>query len=301
MPKAVVLDGFGPPDVLTWTDVPLPEPGPGQVRIRVHAAGVSPTDLAIRSGHLKAFALPPRAVLGFEAAGTVDALGPGVTGASVGDEVAALLLELGGYAEYALAATWTPKPPNVPWADAAALPSSAEAAAGVLRELAVHEGQSLVLFGGAGAVGIIATQLAAARGVRVLSVVRSPADADLARALDATPVVAGPDLIARIRAEGPVDAVFDAAGTGVLADAIALAGSPGRVLTLSDPHARDFGVRLSSPTPQRAPGALAEAMSLLAEGRLRMRERITMPLPEAAQAHRRLESGAVRARIVLVA
>src|SRR6185312_9979865 len=151
MPKAAVLDGYGPPEVLTWSDVPLPEPGPGQVRIRVRAAGVSPTDLAIRSGHLKAFPLPDRGgVLGFEVAGPVDALGPGVTGVAAGDGVAALLTGLGGYAEYALASVWTPKPPGVSWVDAAALPSSAEAAAGVLNQLAVPAGGRLVLFGGGG-------------------------------------------------------------------------------------------------------------------------------------------------------
>ena len=92
MPKAVVLTKYGPPDVLVWSDVPLPEPGPGQVRIRVKAAGVSPTDLKIRRGDLKAvFPLPPEAVLGFEASGVVDALGPSVSGVKEGDEVASLL------------------------------------------------------------------------------------------------------------------------------------------------------------------------------------------------------------------
>jgi NADPH:quinone reductase-like Zn-dependent oxidoreductase len=77
MPKAVVLTKYGPPDVLVWSDVPMPEPGPGQVPIRVNAAGVSPTDPKIRRGDLDAvFPVPARSVLGFEAAGVVDALGP---------------------------------------------------------------------------------------------------------------------------------------------------------------------------------------------------------------------------------
>src|ERR1700729_4057818 len=98
MPKAVVLTQYGPPDVLVWKDVPMPAPGPGQVRIRVKAAGVSPTDPKIRRGDLEAgFPLPPDAVLGFEAAGVVDALGPSVSGVREGDEVASLLLGLGGY------------------------------------------------------------------------------------------------------------------------------------------------------------------------------------------------------------
>jgi len=88
-------------------------------------------------------------VLGFEAAGTVDAVGPGVTGTAAGDAVTALLFGLGGYAEYALASIWTRKPQAVSWTNAAALPSSAEAAVGVLRQLNVTSGQTLLLFGAA--------------------------------------------------------------------------------------------------------------------------------------------------------
>ena len=100
IPKAVVLTGYAPPDVLVWRDVPLPEPGPGQVRIRVKAAGVSPTDAKIRRGDVQAvFPLPPEAILGFEAAGVVDAIGPSVSGVHVRDDVASLLAGLGGYAE----------------------------------------------------------------------------------------------------------------------------------------------------------------------------------------------------------
>src|SRR6185312_6166716 len=110
MPSAIVMTGYGPPEVLKWAGVPLAEPGAGQIRIKVRAAGVGPTDLALRAGYLKAIPLPPNAVLGFEAAGTVDAVGTGVTGTSVGDGVTALLLGLGGYAEYGVASIWTRKP-----------------------------------------------------------------------------------------------------------------------------------------------------------------------------------------------
>ena len=91
MPNAVVMTAYGPPEVLKWAQVPLPEPGEGQIRIKVQAAGISPTDLVLRAGYLKAWPLPPDAVLGFEAAGTVDAVGPGVTGTSAGDAGAAVL------------------------------------------------------------------------------------------------------------------------------------------------------------------------------------------------------------------
>src|SRR5258706_15804072 len=213
MPNAVVMTGYGPPEVLKWAGVPLPEPGEGQIRIKVRAAGISPTDLALRAGYLKDIPLPPDAVLGFEAAGTVDAVGPGVTGTSAGDAVAALLFSLGGYAEYAVAPVWTGKPDAVSWIDAAALPSSAEAAAGVLRQLDVKGGETLLLFGGGGSVGIIATQLAVARGVTVISAVGEHDDT-LARELGATPVRYGAGVAGRVRALGPGDAVFDAAGPG---------------------------------------------------------------------------------------
>ena len=258
MPNAVVMTGYGPPEVLKWAQVPLPEPGEGQIRIKVKAAGISPTDLALRAGYLKDIPLPPDAVLGFEAAGTVDAAGPGVTGTSAGDAVTALLFGLGGYAEYAVASIWAPKPDAVSWTDAAALPSSAEAAVGVLRQLNVQRGETLLLFGGGGSVGIIATQLAVAAGVTVISVVGEHDEA-LARELGATPVRYGAGLAGRVRALGAVDAVFDAAGRGVLADAIAL----------------------------------------LADGRLRLRAHQSMPMQQAAEAHRQLETGTVHQRIIL--
>ena len=299
MPSAIVMTGYGPPEVLEWAAVPLTEPGEGQIRIKVKAAGISPTDLALRAGYLKAdIPLPPNAVLGFEASGTVDAVGPGVTGASPGDAVTALLFTLGGYAEYATASIWTRKPDAVSWTDAAALPSSAEAAVGVLRQLNVKSGETLLLFGGGGSVGIIATQLAVAQGVTVISAVGEHDDT-LARELGANPVRYGPGLTDRVRARGAVDAVFDAAGQGVLADAVALAGGPERVITLSDPAAADYGVTLSQPTPDRAPGALDQTIALLADGRLRLRAHKTMPMQQAAEAHRQLESGSVHERIIL--
>ena len=197
-----------------------------------------------------------------------------------------------------MASIWARKPDSVSWTDAAALPSSAEAAAGVLRQLNVKSGETLLLFGGGGSVGIIATQLAVAQGVTVISAVGEHDDA-LARELGATPVRYGAGLPGRVRTLGAIDAVFDAAGKGVLADAIALAGGPERVITLSDPAAADFGVMLSEPTPDRAPGALDETIALLADGRLRLRAHKSMPMQQAAEAHRQLESGDIHERIIL--
>jgi NADPH:quinone reductase-like Zn-dependent oxidoreductase len=300
MPKAVVLTQYGPPDVLVWKDVPMPAPGPGQVRIRVKAAGVSPTDPKIRRGDLEAvFPLPPDAVLGFEAAGVVDALGPSVSGVREGDEVASLLLGLGGYGEYALASSWTPKPPNVSWSDAAALPASAEAAVGILKQLGVSRGETVLILGAAGSVGMIATQLAVSQGAMVIGAA-SPRDHDLVRHLGGVPIIYGAGLAARVREISPsVDAVLDAAGKGQLQDAINLAGGPARVMTLADDHAADLGVALSAPTPDRAPQAVDQTMPLLASGALRLRRQRQLPLRDAAEAHRLLENGQAHEKLVL--
>jgi NADPH:quinone reductase-like Zn-dependent oxidoreductase len=302
MPKAVVLTKYGPPDVLVWRDVTMPVPGPGQVRVRVKAAGVSPTDPKIRRGDLAAaFPLQPDAVLGFEMSGVVDAVGPSVSGVGEGDEVACLLLGLGGYGEYAIASSWTPKPPNVSWRDAAALPASAEAAVGTLKQLGVVPGETLLVLGAGGSVGMIATQLAVSLGVTVIGAA-SPREHDLVRDLRGLPVSYGPGLVDRVRQIAPsVHAVLDAAGKGELPDAITLSGGPARVITLADEHAADLGVALSAPTPTRAPEALDQTMPLLASGALRLRRQRRLPLADAAEAHRLLENGGVHEKLVLEA
>jgi NADPH:quinone reductase-like Zn-dependent oxidoreductase len=300
MPKAVVLTQYGPPEVLIWSDVPMPEPGPGQVRIRIKAAGVSPTDPKIRRGDLAAvWRLPPNAVLGFEMAGVVDALGPSVSGVKEGDEVATFQLSLGGYGECALVSSWTTKPASVSWSAAAALPASAEAAVGTLKQLRITPGETLLVLGAAGSVGVIATQLAVAQGVSVIGAA-SPRDHDLVRDLGAIPVSYGPGLADRVRQYVPsVDAVLDAAGKGGLPDAIALAGGPARVITLADEHAADLGVAFSFPGPDRAPEAVGQTMPLLASGALRLRRQRELPMACAAEAHRLLESGEAHEKLVL--
>src|ERR1700682_3249195 len=265
MPKAVVLTGYGPPDVLVCEDVALPEPGLGQVRIRVKAAGVSPTDAKIRGGYVQAvFPLPPEAVLGFEAAGVGGAIGPSGSVRNVGVNCASLLAGLGGYAEYVLASSWTPKPANVTWSDAAALPVAAEAAVGILKQLRVKRGETLLVLGAAGSVGMIATQLAASWGVTVIGAA-APRDQDLVRSLGAVPLARG----------------------------------PARVMTLADQQAPDLGVAFSVGTPDRAPEALDQTMPLLATGTLRIRRERQLPMEQAAEAHRLLENGDTHEKLIL--
>jgi NADPH:quinone reductase-like Zn-dependent oxidoreductase len=165
MTRAILLDDYGSPDVLRLGEVEVGSPGPGQIRVTVRYAGVGPTDLAIRAGHLRAvFPAGPGAVLGFEAAGVVESVGSGVVDVAAGDEVAVFLPRLGGYADLVVADFWVHKPTSVTWTDAAALPASGEAAVRVLDQLTVVEGETVLLLGGAGAVGTVAIQLAVSRG-----------------------------------------------------------------------------------------------------------------------------------------
>ena len=129
--KAVIIDEFGGPEVLRVGDWEMPEPDAGQVRVRVRAAGVNGVDAAIRSGAAQqTFPTKLPTVLGLEIAGVVDASGPNVDGLAVGDEVLGFA-DGGGYAEYALATTVAPKPAELGWAEAAALPIADPAAFGL--------------------------------------------------------------------------------------------------------------------------------------------------------------------------
>lgn len=299
MSHAVVLTAFGPPSVLQPGEVEVPAPGPGRIRVAVRFAGVGPTDLPIRAGFLKAFPVDVGSVLGFEAAGVVDAVGEGVDDVAPGDEVAVFLPGLGGYAEHVLASFWVVKPSTVSWEDAAALPASGEAAARTLAELDLKAGETLLVLGGLGSVGTIATQLAVARGARVVAAVRST-DFAAVEKLGAVAVAYGPELLEQVRsAVGTVDAVLDAAGKGGLEEAITLIGGTARIITLSDHRAGELGVRLSGPDADRIPEALAEAMNALASGTLTLRPQTSVPLDQAADIHAQLEAGTLRSKALL--
>jgi NADPH:quinone reductase-like Zn-dependent oxidoreductase len=266
--------------------------------VAVRHAGVGPTDLAVRAGYLDAeFPVRPGGILGFEAAGTVEAVGDEVSDVVVGDEVAVHLPEsLGGYAELVVAGSWVRKPTGLSWPAAAALPASAEAAVRGLALLGLKEGETLLLLGGNGSVGALATQLAVASGVEVITTVR-PDDADEVTARGAVAVDYHQPLRDAVRS--PVDAVLDASGRSDLEAAVALAGGPARVVTLSDPRAGQFGVTLSAPDPATVPAALAEAVARVEDGTLTVREPTVVPLAEAAEVHTGLEVGTLRGKVVL--
>lgn len=299
MTHAVALTGFGNPEVLRPIDVAVPDPGPGQIRVALRLAGVGPTDLALRSGRLKAFGVQEGTLLGFEGAGTVESVGAGIDDVAPGDEVAVFLPGVGGYAELAIAEFWVRKPATVSWEDAAALPASGEAAVRVLDQVSVADGDTLLVLGAAGSVGTIVTQLAIARGATVIAAVR-PADFETVKGFGAVPVAYGTDLVANVRARAThVDAVVDAGTHSDLGAAVTLTGGPERVVTLTGSSGAALGVRLSGPEPDGIFDALSEAMSRLADGRLVLRSRTVIPLDAAAEAHRRLEAGE-RSKFLLV-
>ncbi len=296
MTRAILLDRYGSPEVLRLGEAEVGAPGPGQIRVAVRYAGVGPTDLAIRAGHLSAvFPAGPGSVLGFEAAGVVEQVGPEVLDVAEGDEVAVFLPRLGGYAGLVVADFWVAKPASVAWTDAAALPASGEAAVRVLDQLAVTPGETLLLLGGAGSVGVIATQLAVSRGATVVAAVR-PADFPLVERLGATPVDYAVPLADAV---GAVDAVFDAAGKSDLRAAVALAGGAQRVITLSDPRGPQLGVALSGVLPEGVNAALNLVMTRLAAGELTLQPQTVAPLADAARVHAELETGQLRSKALL--
>jgi NADPH:quinone reductase-like Zn-dependent oxidoreductase len=301
MSTAITYSRYGAPDVLAVTPADIPQPGPGQVLIRVRAVAVNPIDLKIRSGRMDGI-FPVRfpVLPGWDVAGVVEAAGAGV-GPGRGDEVFGVA-SVGGYSEYALLDRPVAKPGGLSWEGAAAVISVGEAAFRVLKHLGLKAGQTLLILGAGGSVGTIAVQLAAARGITVIG---TAAGGDLERlgGLGATAVRYGDGWADRVRAVAPggVDAVFDAAGAGLLADAIALAGDAARVITIADDNAADHGVRFTGADPaDRAPEALPELAALMAEGRLAVPIWRTYPLARAAQAHADLEARRNNGKIVLL-
>ncbi|MFE5913435.1 NADP-dependent oxidoreductase [Streptomyces wedmorensis] len=307
--EAIVYEEFGGPEVLRHaTGVAVPEPDPGEVRVKVAAVGLNPVDWKRRYGWVEEFyptTFP--AVPGLEFAGTVDALGEGVTDLAVGDEVLGWT-RTGAYAEYAIAGTVAPKPAGLSWAAAASLPVAGETAQRVLDLIGVREGETLFLHGAAGVVGSVAVQLAVAAGITVVGSASESNHAYL-RELGAVPVAYGDGLADRVRAAAPdgVDAVFDAAGHGVLPVAIELLGGEGtadknRIATIAATDAAEFGITFSGVTgaPDAVRRGLTAQARLAAEGALAVRLADTLPLKEAARAQELSESGHVRGKLVLI-
>jgi NADPH:quinone reductase-like Zn-dependent oxidoreductase len=295
--KAMRIDTFGGPEVLHEAEVDIPEPGPGQVRVRVRAAGVNPFDYKVRSGAMEAVSKTPLPkILGLEVAGTVDAVAPDVTGFAVGDDVFGWS-DSGAYAEYSLMSRAAIKPADLEWEIAVALPVAGETSERVLDQLKLTSGETLLIHGAAGAVGTVAVQLALARGAKVIGTA-SAANHEYLASLGAIPTEYGAGLVERVRALAPdgVDAVFDVAGKGALPDSIELRGGTDRIVTIADPSAFGLGVIFSSGGGTVDLSGLADRA---AKGELVVAISGVYPLADVAAAHRVIEAGHARGKLVL--
>ena len=298
--RGIQFSQFGGPEVLELVELPDPEPGPGQIRVAVRTAGVNPIDWKVRSGAMGGD-LPKRT--GQEVAGVVDELGDGVTGVAVGDAVFGGAAGGGGAAELALVENYARVPAGLDFVGAAALPVAVETAARTLDVLGVSSGQTIVINGASGSVGIAAVQFARARGARVIGTA-SAANQEWVREFGAEPTTYGEGLAERVRALAPdgVDRALDASGGGALPALVELTGSPDRVVTIADyAGAQETGVAFSGGMgPERAWHALADAAELIEAGRFRLPVAQTFPLSDIAEAHRVSESGHPRGKLVLI-
>ncbi|MFF5227717.1 NADP-dependent oxidoreductase [Dactylosporangium sp. NPDC000521] len=303
--KALRYSEYGPSSVLHVVDVDPPQPGPGQVRIAVRAVGINPFDWKVRSG-LFGDTTPTRlpVIPHGDVSGVVDAVGPVAEGSEpdvrIGDEVFGLAAG-GGAAEHAVLKLWVAKPAAMPFEEAAGLPGVVEAAGRALALLGLEKGQTLVVNGAAGGVGIAATQLAVARGATVIGTASERNHAFL-RSLGATPVTYGEGMPDRIRAAAPqgVDLALDAAGRGAVAGLITLTPAPSDVVSLVDFDAPTLGARVTDGSEGRAWRTLEEAAELFRQGRFTMPVERVFPLSEAAAAHDLSQSGHVRGKVILV-
>lgn len=263
--KALQFDRFGSPDVIVLRDVPAPEPGPGQIRIAVQACGLNPADWHVVDGLLADHLPPLPRGLGFEVAGTVDALGEGVAGVGIGDRVfgpAAFHGPTAGAAEYALMPAWARIPESLTAEQAAALPMAAETAWRALGDLDVRPGELLLVHGAGSTVGEAAVRFALHRGIRVIATA-GPARAAALEKIGAQVTAYGHGMAERVRAlaAGRVDRALDTTPAGGRIDRadqpspaggslptlIELTGAPDRVLTVSDfAAAAELGVRTTT-------------------------------------------------------
>lgn len=317
----------GGPEVLSFDELPDPEPGPGQVVVRAAAAGVNFIDTYRRSGR---YPVPFPHVVGAEGAGVVAAVGAGVTEVAVDDRVAWLDGTSGSYAELVVldAARAVPVPVGVDLEAAAALMLQGVTAQYLVSSTApVTAGQDLLVHAGAGGVGLLLTQLAVARGARVLSTVSSEAKAELSRGAGAAEVLRydllgdlTAELPAWVRAHAPqgVQTVFDGVGAATFEASLAsvatrgtlvlFGGSSGAVAPFDPMRLEHSGsLYLTRPSLRHyvesrteLVGRTDELFGLVAEGALDVRVGLRLPLGQAADAHRALESRATTGKVLLI-
>jgi NADPH:quinone reductase len=309
MARAIGITRPGGPEVLEVVDRPVREPGEGEVRLRVAAAAVNPTDIGLRN--LGGGDLDPPWTPGMDAAGTVESLGPGVTGFAVGDQVMAAVSprrpEGGAQAELLVvpAASVVPIPDGATLSEAATLPMNGLTAMLGLDRLGLGAGDTLAVSGGAGLLGSYVIGLAHERGLRVIADAK-PDDEDLVRGFGADVVVPrSDDFAAAVRAVEPdgVAAVYDtallnAAAFGAIRDGGGLAvvrgwdgSEPPRGITVVPVMVREVLERTDW---------LEQLRALASAGRLRLRVAGTFVPEQIAEAQRVMDAGGLRGRAVIV-
>jgi len=312
--KEVVATAFGGPEVLSVIDVPVRQPHPGEVLIEVRAAGTNPVDYKQFSGAMGSNpdSLPIHP--GREAAGVVTEVGDGAEGPAgpihAGDEVVAFRIA-GGYAGEVVvpASAVVPKPTTLSFEQAAGMMLTGTTAAHALKVIRLSAGETVLIHGAAGGVGLMAVQLAAGAGARVIGTASEGSHA-LLREFGAEPVTYGPGLEERIRAlaAGGVDAAFDAVGGDEALDtSLAVVPERDRIVTaLASPRAFSEGIKVIGGAPGADPGtevrdqARLDLVGLADDGKLRVVVAATYPLAEAAAALRSLATGHTHGKIVLI-
>ena len=313
--RAVVLKGFGGLEMLEERDLPVPEPGPGEVLVRNLAVAVNPVDAKIRAAGRWAGVEPPF-VLGYDAAGVVAKVGPGVKDLKEGDEVYYTPEIFGNphgtYAEYTPvpAGIVAKKPKNLSFAEAAAIPLAGGTAwEAVVRRLAGRPGETVLVMGGAGGVGSFAVQFAKAAGAYVIATasaenlpVLKELGADLA--LD----YRGPwaeEVLKATEGQG-VDAAFETAGESLVERVIPVVRPFGRIATILPPQGNLSGLYTKNQTLYgvfltRERKRLLEMRPLFERGLARplIAEVLPFSLENLRKAHARMDSGHGRGKIVL--
>lgn len=296
--RAYGFTSVGGPEREAFFDVPEPTPDEGELLVRVRAAGVNPGDWRMREG---AYGNVAPAVLGREVAGTVEAVGPGVEGFAVGDEVFGGCPGMtGGFAPLAVvtAGFAAHRPSTVAPESAAVLPVAAGTAYDALVALDLPEGATLLVNGAGGGVGLAVVQLARARGLRVVGTA-SPAKHALLQQLGTLPVAYGDGVAERVRAVAPegVDGLFDLVGGDALR-AVAALVDPKRLRSVADkPLAKELG---GDEVPrERTTAVLSALVRLVAEGALDPYVTDVRPFEEAPAAMRAVEGGHALGKVAL--
>jgi NADPH2:quinone reductase len=320
MTHAIVARQAGGPEVLEYADVDQPVPGPGQLLVKVSATGVNFIDTYKRSGTYK---VPYPFTPGSEAAGTVEAVGDGVSGFAIGDRIATAE-GVNCYADYALvdADKALPVPPGLDDLTAAALPLQGLTAHYLINStFKVEAGHNVLLHAGAGGVGLLLIQLLKAKGARVITTVSTDEKEGLALDAGADNVLRYDGFAERVRdlTDGRgVDVVYDGVGKdtfdGSLSSlrvrgTLALFGAASGPVPPVDPQRLNAGgsLFLTRPTMAHYLQDAAERrwrsdeiFAAAAGGSLKVRIGAQYPLAEAAQAHRDLEGRRTTGKVVLV-